>query len=1486
MAKVKVNTIFRKRAVRILIKTLAILILVPVILYGVLRTSRVQTFLAGKLTDWLSRELRAEVRAGGVDVSWFLDIVVEDLYLSDQQHDTLCYIRKTIIDIRELRYKKHQLAIKTLTLNRPVINLSRSAAHESMNFQFLADYFRSGDTSAAQGPNWHITIEGLQLNEAAFRYNDDRFPAAGKGIDYHHIYINPLDVRISHIRTAGDTLFARLDQLRIKEQSGFLLRKCHADIMVTDSLVDLKNLQLRTDYTHLETDLAFSYKSAQDFNDFVNRVGINAAFLPSDLDMRDLVYFAPSLAGLENRLMLEGSVEGRINNLKIKDLVINYGTFSKFSGDIRLSGLPVIEETFIQVSVKNLYTNHYDLSTIRAGSKTLTVPDEISKLGNIRIKGNFTGFISDFVSYAYFKTDIGSVSTDISLKTAGSDQIAYSGNIKTRDFNLGILAGQQHWFGNLNLKADITGTGLSPDNMTFNIDGTIDSLYFLNNRFNEIRLAGGFFKQRFSGNLQVIDPRLNLDFDGYADISGSKPLFNFIANIKQANLNRLNLVKSDSAMVFSTEIKANLTDYQPDSLTGMIELTNTVLHVNRSVYQMKNCRLTADRLENGNRNLNLESDFIDGSLSGSFSFNTLGTSVQDYFYRWFPALQSQPLAVSDDIQPQFVFGLTLKNTQYLSRIFYPKLSLADNTSFEGTFNPGASICLLKVKGSRLDWLSNRFDAPEIDISAVDRELQLSAKASRIAISDQLGIENFSFETRGTSDSLYFSTGWFNRQAMLTNTGDLDGYLHVLGPGRFHLHLDHSNTIINDSLWIIPGDNLIQVDSQRITISNLVFLSGDEKVSLDGLISPDPLDFLKIRFEGFDLSNFDFLTLAQGFDFNGNIIGTVELKNLYERPDMLSDILVNNLIVNGDKLGTAQIKTHWDPAVKALQANAEIIYKGNIGESRPVSINGYYYPQLKDNNLDFQIDIDNFKLRTIAHFLRSFSSRFNGLASGTLNLRGSLREPALSGKVQVRRGELKIDYLNTAYSFNHMFEIGKDYISFDGIEAMDSLGNTAIITGGIRHENFRNFHLDIRVKPDKLLVLNTAAGEDQLFYGKAFASGEVQIKGPPEQLSFSIQAKTDKGTQFFMPINTTADLGNNEFVVFKSELQDTVVLPPGPASARSGIHLDFNLDATPEAQVRIFMPGEMGNIKATGDGKLRMEVTPAGDFTIFGDYRIQQGQFLFTLQNVVNRLFEIEQGGLIQFTGNPYSTQLNIRAVHKLDVPLSGLRLTQDQLNSLNRKIPVHCIIDLQGSLFNPDLSFKLETPEKDPEINRILFSQLDTNNQQQMSEQMIFLLVLKQFKPVEKSNPLDLNASVGSSSWDILSSQLNNWLSQISSDFDIGINYKPGDKNLTNDQLTVALSTQLFDERVSIDGNFGYAASERSPGSTGQNASNIVGDVKVEVRLTRDGRFRVKAYNKSNNISLFENNAPYTQGVGVFFRKDFDDLQDLFSGRKKSVIQH
>ena len=117
--------------------------------------------------------------------------------------------------------------------------------------------------------------------------------------------------------------------------------------------------------------------------------------------------------------------------------------------------------------------------------------------------------------------------------------------------------------------------------------------------------------------------------------------------------------------------------------------------------------------------------------------------------------------------------------------------------------------------------------------------------------------------------------------------------------------------------------------------------------------------------------------------------------------------------------------------------------------------------------------------------------------------------------------------------------------------------------------------------------------------------------------------------------------------------------------------------------------------------------------------------------------------------------------------------------------------------------------------------------------------------------------------------------------FDIGINYTPNDK-LTNEELEVALSTQLFDDRLIIEGNFGVIRGNRSDAD---NANNIVGDVDLTFRLTK--RLSLKAYNHTNiknnyNYYSIENYSDFTQGVGISYSQSFDNLREVFNIHKRN----
>lgn len=205
------------------------------------------------------------------------------------------------------------------------------------------------------------------------------------------------------------------------------------------------------------------------------------------------------------------------------------------------------------------------------------------------------------------------------------------------------------------------------------------------------------------------------------------------------------------------------------------------------------------------------------------------------------------------------------------------------------------------------------------------------------------------------------------------------------------------------------------------------------------------------------------------------------------------------------------------------------------------------------------------------------------------------------------------------------------------------------------------------------------------------------------------------------------------------------------------------------------------------------------------------------------------------------------------------------------------MIRLQNKLLDPRISFSIKFPKIDEDIRRMVYTRLDTTNEVIMTQQFVSLLVLNSFSFTMTNK--SLSNSIGISSFQMISNQISNLLSQVSRDLDIGINYRPGDA-ISAQELELALRTQLFDERVIIDGSLGMTGDPSR-----QQTSNFVGDINVEVKLTADGKIRLKAFNRSNNMELLTVSAPYTQGVGISYRKDFDSLSELLK-KKRKIMQN
>ena len=604
-----------------------------------------------------------------------------------------------------------------------------------------------------------------------------------------------------------------------------------------------------------------------------------------------------------------------------------------------------------------------------------------------------------------------------------------------------------------------------------------------------------------------------------------------------------------------------------------------------------------------------------------------------------------------------------------------------------------------------------------------------------------------------------------------------------------------------------------------------------------------------------------------------ISGNLGLNKVYSLPNFFSALRIDGLEMNNVAIGDAVIDSHWNHETESVDLGADIIYHGNVADSKVMHLAGSYKPLRRNDNLDFNLEMNNFHLEALRSFVKGFVSDIDGVLSANMKISGSTEKPVLSGSLKFMRTSCRIDYLNTKYSFAHTIEFFPGVISIGNMIVYDSVGNKAVANGAITHKHLSDFYFDIKLQPEDFICLYTKRYHNQTFYGDGIVSGQVNFYGPSDDFHIDADVQSAKGADITIPLNNSLTVTDNDFVIFTNEEQEDQTQPDYSVNVK-GLNLDFRIGINNTAETMIFLPGNMGNISSRGYGDIRFTINPRGEFNIYGDYNFLHGWFFFSLQNLINRRFEILQGGSISFTGNPYNADVDLKALYRLKTNLSGLGASiSPELEG--QRVNVNAYLRLKGKLANPEIKFSIDFPNVKDEIKSTIYAILDTNDAVMMNQQMVSLLLMNSFSYASSS------ANMAGSSLNIVTSQLSNWLSQISRDFDIGINYISGDE-MNQDELEVALSTQFFDNRLIVDGNVGVMTGENT---TQQDASNIVGDVNIEYKLRPDGRIRLRAFNRSNNINTLDYYAPYTQGVGIFYTKEFDRFGDIFKRQKKRELE-
>jgi hypothetical protein len=1464
------SKIIKNRILKFVAFFLTSIITLSFIVLLLIKNPFVQTVLARVATIYLENELNTEVKIARLEFNPFRRIYIKNMLIMDQHQDTLLFTGELKVKWERLGFKNRKFKPRTIELSNADIRLKKYLNEERLNYSFILDYFATGkelitDSLPKEPLPLNFSFDKINISNCRFVFEDQNDTATFKEINFSDIDLRIDTFQTDAVSINGDSIVADIRQLSFHEKSGFRVDSLSGNFIFCPTLLQADNLLVRTLNNDLNLDVKFNYDSMDSFNDFIHSVNIQATLRPTMLNLVDVGYFAPILFKMDNKINVEGNISGTVDNFKARNFKFSYGEQTYFNGAIQMNGLPDFFETFIHLSINDFSTSASDVAmfNLPIENNRIPLPEFLNKLGITHAAGKFTGFYNDFVSYGKFSSDLGQINTDLLLRVNSKNDIEYKGKIATQDLDVGTLFELESYLNNLTLTAEVRGHGFDFETMDLTVNGVIQSLDFLENTYNEVDVSGSLSDKKFNGAVNIRDELVNLDFNGIIDYSQLIPAYKFIAEIDSAQLNKMNLVTNDSVMYLSTKLDIDLSGNQFDNLQGIIKLDSTRYIQNGKLYAMNDFTLSVTRDGTEYTLVRLFSDIADVSVEGKFMFRDMPYFTNAFLNQYLDTLFVD-LAPNDLIPAQdFTFDVEFKNPDPVTELFVPQLQIATGTMLSGGFNSKINNLFIDANSDDIIYAGIRFTHLDAELLIHNNDFVLTTFSDHFFLNDSLTIDSIHTSFSVGGDSLVYAIKWNNQNWETSNYGDLEGHLIFLSPKEMELKMKRGEIVINDTIWEISPSNYFRIDTTSLSFSNFGLTSSEQGLFMDGKISANPKDTLVIRFNNFNLSNIDRFLSKSGINLDGLINGNFRIVNLYKTPNYLADIKISGLGFNGEKLGEGLLNIDWEPRDEVFNILAQIIYEGNVGKSKTLEIAGAFYPNKKNKNYDISISLNNYKLKTIGPFVRDFSSKIDGLATGELTLTGATNEPVLTGNINLMRTQMKIDYLNVTYFLADKINFKENLIYFDDIIVYDSLNNQATVTGKIYHDHFKNFNFDLNFNADKLLGLNTTRSQNESFYGSAFASGIVNISGPPDNLAMKINVKSEKGTNIKIPASYGTEVGDNEYIIFLDPNKDTTNQEPKYEVDTKGISLFLALNVTPDANIQLFLPYQMGNIQANGKGDINMDINKAGNLTMEGEYIINRGSFFLTLQSIINRDFEIKRGGKITWTGDPYNAQIDLKAIYKVKTSLGEYGPPEDSAS----RVQVDCVIALSKSLFDPEIKFTIEFPELKEDTKQYIYSQLDTTDQAMMSQQMISLLLLNSF-----SYSSGTSGSVGFNAFSLLTNQLNNYLSGLSNNVDIGVNYRPSSE-ISTDEVELALSTRLWNDRITIDGNVGYGGK--------QTTSNLIGEVTVEVKITDDGRFRTKVFNKSNNDDLYKSYAPYTQGVGVFYTQDFNRFGDLFKRKNK-----
>ena len=1450
------------------------MVLFLLVLFSVLSTETAQTWLAQRATNYLNENLGLNATIEGVNISLTKDIELKNVFLADDHADTLIYVGNLSFHFNGFNTNKTLLKTSSVKLNNGKLYLRKYPEDEVFNFKKFLNKLNSDSGDTAQN--------SFQWQSSTVEIDSMKFIKHRIGCDDSctNIFIDYSKISIKNLNLNGGEIDANVKSFVYIDRHRFNLERLSGKAKFHYNYIEAKDVDFKTEETSFKGSARLDYTSLKTLNFFVDSVQINADIQEAMVSSEEFRSWLPAFPKF-GTIDASGHVEGTVNDLNGSNLKANMGSTS-FEGNCIVKNSTHSEDIYIKATDMKFVGFVKDYDTFIVPLSDYELPDNFQKLEYFKLKGSYVGDLNEITLKGDVRTALGYGEADIELSNVSNpDYLKYSGYIDFENFKLGSFL-ELDEVGKIAIKGNINGVGTTTETLDFRGDLDVKYLDLFDYHLTNILANGRMNESKFNGDLSVNDENLKGSFEGLIDFNLSKQRYDFNLKLDTADLFELGISK-DTIAILTSKLSVDLEYEDINNFNGNLDVSEITYSQKDNFFFFESIAINS-LYANQAHSIKLNSQLLDAELSGVFDIvdiiPSLDQVVGSFFKFYTPG--SQTKLIDLDLE----YNARIKNVDLLALLFVKDLYVAPETELEGFLKMPAKDFKLNLESPEIEYAESDFNDINLNINSVSdtSEIELIVKHYEY---NSVVIDSNQIVLHLTDDSVDFKIESLVRDSLDSRISISGQSIHQY-KDYYELKLRSSKFNIGSQYFNLKGENKIEWRKESLSIENVFLQSDESNLSIKGTLSESRNDSVTFSSDSLNISILNYFIGDDKTRLSGFMNGDIMVGEVFAKPKVWTSFKADSLMVNNDWVGDVFVDSEYNYDLERFEFESNI----ERGKLPAFKLKGFFIPG-DIGEISAVANFNRFRVNSLSPLLSGVLEDLKGTISGDIILSGPLSKPHFTGALKLNQIGMKVPLMQTNYNFSgeHEVKIVDTAFVFPKIDFVDSKeGTKGTFDGSINHHGFNDFFFDLKVDAENLLAMDLEKGENKYFFGKAYATGKMKILGPIEELLLEMTLRTEENTDFKLPISGSMEVERSKFVTFSqpSYVFTDLLLDEQEIVDLRGVTVKMNVQVTPTAHAEIIMDETVGDIiSGVGKGQLRIEMKPNGEMEMFGEYDLEKGDYLFTMRNIINKPFVLEPGGKLNWKGDPYNAQVDIRAKYSTRTTLDGIITSAP----IGQRATVDLYLVLNGPLMNPKISFEIELPGSSPAWQEELRNKL--TNVDKLNQQAFSLLVLNMFwtDDIQNSDNIATDGLMANSV-QVLSNQFSNWINAGTKDYiDINMNYSTSTTSDQYDELEIGLSKGFYDDRVIVKGILDVPVGASTSNSSEVVPTQFAADVEVLYKITKDGRIRAKVFNRNNQnnpgrAQSQEGNVQYTQGLGIQYQKDFDAwgpfLKRFFSFKKES----